>query len=198
MNLDLSDLPELVIFDMDGVLCELDDDKRIAFMVTRSALSAEAIAAAIWGSGFEAESDRGAFDADAYLLEFGRRTQCAVSHLDWVAYRRSGMTPIVASLEFAREVAARTTVALLTNNGLQLKRAIDEVFPELRAIFGPKIFVSAEFGTSKPDPAIFEALCARLGIAPSQAMMIDDRTENIDGARAAGLRGHVFVAPDIS
>jgi HAD superfamily hydrolase (TIGR01509 family) len=41
-------------------------------------------------------------------------------------------------------------------------------------------------GVVKPDPAIFELACRRLGIAPADALMVGDSPENDGGAEAVG------------
>ena len=83
-------------------------------------------------------------------------------------------------------------MAVLTNNDPLVEETIDELFPALRPIFGERIFVSARFRMAKPDPAVFRACCAAAGFVPEETFFTDDRTENVDGARAAGLTGHVF------
>ena len=50
------------------------------------------------------------------------------------------------------------------------------------------MLASAQMGATKPDPAIFTAACARLGVAPAQALMIgDDVGSDVDGALAVGM-----------
>ena len=45
---------------------------------------------------------------------------------------------------------------------------------------------------SKPDPEIYEILLKRYKIVPEQALFFDDRPENVEGARKAGINGVVF------
>ncbi len=47
----------------------------------------------------------------------------------------------------------------------------------------------------KPDEAIFRHTVAALGCAPSDAAMVDDRAENVAGARAVGMLGVHFTGP---
>lgn len=48
---------------------------------------------------------------------------------------------------------------------------------------------SAEAGARKPDPAIFDPALALAGCAPQEALHVGDtREEDVDGARAAGIR----------
>ncbi len=48
---------------------------------------------------------------------------------------------------------------------------------------------AAQFGSAKPDPAIFHAACAALGVAPHEAVYVgDDLHYDVRGAQNAGLR----------
>lgn len=55
-------------------------------------------------------------------------------------------------------------------------------------------FYSCELGLAKPDPAYFVAILERLGVAPERVLFIDDRADNVDGARQAGMLGEVFTS----
>lgn len=48
---------------------------------------------------------------------------------------------------------------------------------------------SSQFGSAKPDPAIFQTACAHMGVAPQDAVYVgDDLRLDVQGAQAAGLR----------
>jgi putative hydrolase of the HAD superfamily len=48
---------------------------------------------------------------------------------------------------------------------------------------------AAHFGKAKPDPAIFHAACAALGVAPAATVYVgDDLRLDVEGAQQAGLR----------
>ena len=49
------------------------------------------------------------------------------------------------------------------------------------------VVTSAEAGVAKPDPRIFAAALARVGVAPSRAVHVGDDFVDREGARAAGL-----------
>lgn len=53
-----------------------------------------------------------------------------------------------------------------------------------------KISLAAcDFGTAKPDPAIFRAACDALGVAPHETVYVgDDLRFDVEGAQKAGLR----------
>jgi putative hydrolase of the HAD superfamily len=62
-------------------------------------------------------------------------------------------------------------------------------FNRQRGLFAPfdRAFLSTELGLHKPQRAIFERLLADLGCGPAEAVFTDDKLENADGARAAGM-----------
>jgi len=51
---------------------------------------------------------------------------------------------------------------------------------------------SCELGIAKPDPAIYTYTCEKLGVAPAEALFLDDKAENIHAAEAVGLAGIQF------
>jgi HAD superfamily hydrolase (TIGR01509 family) len=184
---------ELVIFDMDQVLCRYDRPLRLRRLAAITGRKPEGVFAAVWKSGFEAASEAGAFDAETYLAGFGERLCYPLSRPQWVEARRLSMTPYPDMLALAATIKRSVPVALLTNNGFLTKETIAELFPELPPLFAIQLMFSAEFGARKPDPKVYRRVLARLGVAPQAALMIDDDVANVEGARAAGLHGHVFT-----
>jgi 2-haloacid dehalogenase len=55
------------------------------------------------------------------------------------------------------------------------------------------IIVSGEEKLLKPDPAIYWLALDRFRLHPHEALFVDDRQINVDGAEAIGLRAHLFV-----
>ncbi len=58
------------------------------------------------------------------------------------------------------------------------------------------IVVSGEVKLLKPDPAIYFLALDRFGLKPAEALFIDDREINVEGARAVGMQAHLFVGAD--
>ncbi len=55
------------------------------------------------------------------------------------------------------------------------------------------IVVSGEEKLLKPDPAIYYLALDRFGLKPAEALFIDDRIINAEGARAIGMQAHLFT-----
>ena len=67
-----------------------------------------------------------------------------------------------------------------------------------RAFFGRfrDIVVSGEEKLLKPDPAIYYLALRRFGLRPEEALFIDDREINVEGALAVGMKAHLFVGAE--
>jgi 2-haloacid dehalogenase len=55
------------------------------------------------------------------------------------------------------------------------------------------IVVSGEEKLLKPDPAIYYRALHRFGLRPEEALFIDDRAINAEGAEAVGMHAHLFT-----
>jgi 2-haloacid dehalogenase len=56
--------------------------------------------------------------------------------------------------------------------------------------------ISGDEGVIKPDARIYALLIGRFGLAPARTVFIDDREDNVVGARKAGLVGIHFRSAD--
>jgi putative hydrolase of the HAD superfamily len=51
------------------------------------------------------------------------------------------------------------------------------------------LVISAEVGLRKPDPAIYELACDRIGLTPEDCAFVDDLPRNVEVARELGMYG---------
>ncbi|TWI61544.1 putative hydrolase of the HAD superfamily [Pseudoduganella lurida] len=131
-------------------------------------------------------------------------------HLDLAALRRAGLEMAFADVgEDVSRIAAAMEHYLAARNAVQ---PYDDVLPGLLRLAGQVTLGSisngnadleviglahhfkvslaaAQFGKAKPDPAIFLAACAALGVAPAETVYVgDDLRLDVQGAQQAGLR----------
>jgi putative hydrolase of the HAD superfamily len=84
-------------------------------------------------------------------------------------------------------------LAVVSNSDGRVEEAL--VAAGLRDCFDV-VLDSALVGVEKPDPAIFRAALAALGVAPAEALYIGDLYDvDVVGARAAGMEA-VLLVPD--
>ena len=59
-----------------------------------------------------------------------------------------------------------------------------------------KIFTSFELGYRKPEAPIYQALIKATQLAPEELLFLDDRIENVEGARRCGITSELCSAPE--
>lgn len=93
---------------------------------------------------------------------------------------------------FIKELKSSYKIGVLSN-------ATSPDFHTIMALSGTlglfdQVVVSSDIGHIKPEPEIYQAMLARLGVEPSEALMIDDAQANVDGAIGVGMAGHRYVS----
>jgi 2-haloacid dehalogenase len=103
--------------------------------------------------------------------------------------------PVPGMIELVDELAARgVPLYAITNFSHEFWprfRATASVFDHFR-----DIVVSGDERMVKPDVRIFELAMRRFGVAPGEALFIDDRADNVAASEAVGFVGHHFVGAD--
>lgn len=184
--------PALVLFDLDDVLVGYDHAKRLASLSERTGIAPKIAHRALFTAGVEKAADAGELDVPGTLAALSAELGAPVTLEDWIASRAEAMSPRPEVLALAHAAAEGAQVAILTNNGLLLRDHLDRIHPPLFPLFSGRVYCSAQFGRRKPDPAIYLDCLAALGVAPADALFIDDKVANANGARAAGLKAHHY------
>jgi putative hydrolase of the HAD superfamily len=104
---------------------------------------------------------------------------------------------MVVALRRCRE---RLSTAMLTNNfllgdGDGAGTGAGGPLAEVVELFDV-VVESSRVGLRKPDPAIYELVCDRLGVAPDEAVFLDDLGVNLKPARAMGMTTIKVTDPD--
>jgi 2-haloacid dehalogenase len=181
-----------VVFDIGGVLIDadyrllcrklFDGDEEVQFFLGE-----------VLGTEFHHERDRGVPMAET-AAEWSRRHPDyeSVIHEFCDRFPEQWRGPVTGAPELLAELkAARVAVYGLTNWGRETWPLARERFPFLDSLDG--VLVSSEVGITKPDPAIFQLLCARFGVTPEESVFIDDVVQNVTAAQSLGFHGIVFT-----
>lgn len=96
----------------------------------------------------------------------------------------------------AERLAKRYPLALLSNATDELEDLLETQFG-LHHLFGV-VVNSARIGVAKPDRAAFDLVLSELGVAPHEALFIDDKPRNVAAAESLGIPSIHFVdAPSL-
>jgi HAD superfamily hydrolase (TIGR01509 family) len=188
-----------VLFDLGGVVLDIDFARPLAVWQPHSRLPPEQLRAAF------------RHDEEPYL----RHETGALPPRDYLAHLRQ-----VLALECDEEVVRTGFNAVLVAEIAETVRLLDAIrpdvpryaisntnplhvaeieraFPRLLPRFS-RVFVSHEIGHRKPDAAAFRHVLEEIGVAPPEALLFDDLLPNIQAARAIGMQAvQVRVPQDV-
>jgi putative hydrolase of the HAD superfamily len=94
-------------------------------------------------------------------------------------------------VDFIRSIRVRIKTGLLSNAYADARQSLGIRFPNLLSVFDEVIF-SAEVNLAKPDPRVYQLMLERLGVAPAEAIFVDDFIQNVKAAQALGMVGIHF------
>lgn len=118
----------------------------------------------------------------------------------WAAHARAYRTHFPASLlgEVPGSVDVLRRLAAAGVPMWGLTNWSHELFPHAPARFDflgllEDVVVSGTEGVAKPDPAIFEIVRVRTGLPLERLVFVDDRSDNVAAAAAAGMDALLFT-----
>ncbi len=181
------------LFDLDGTLVDSCPVHEAAFREAIAEIAPEALA------GFRYADHAGASTGSAALRLTGdaeragrlaRRKQ--ELYREHVAAGRAALFPGARRL-LDRIAAAGRTAYLVTGGS---RASVERVLAAC-ALTGRfrAVLTSDDVPASKPDPAVYAAACARWGVDPRDAVVLEDSAHGVASAVGAGLATlHVHVA----
>ncbi|MET0724968.1 MAG: HAD family phosphatase [Leifsonia sp.] len=189
----------VVVFDYGEVISHSPTEQNRAELLATAGIDpadAEAFWAAYW-AGREA-LDEGTVSIVDYWAGIGaaagRDWPPETVHGLWVIDFSGWLSINTGTIRVIEDLAAGgTRLALLSNAGPDFSSFFRN--GSFGALF-ERTFVSGELLLVKPDAAIYRHVLDELGISAEEMVFIDNKAENIAGAAALGITGHVFTSPD--
>jgi len=192
------DSADALLFDLGGVVIEIDFDRAFACWAAHSHHSREAIKSKFSFDCFYKRHERGEIGALAYFESL--RTSLGIDISDrqfvdgWNAIYVREVPGIAVLLQRARE---KLPLYAFTNSNPTHQPVWSKRFADVLGLF-QTVFVSSEIGKRKPEPGAFHAVAEAIGVQLHRIVFFDDSLENVDGARTMGLRAiHVRSIADI-
>jgi len=182
-----------VYFDLGGVIVRTEDKGPRARLAASLGLSQEQIAKEVFeggGDGSAARASLGEISEEEHWrnvvralglpeseLPHVRTDFFAGDHIDWDI------------VNFLRGLRKSRKTGLISNAWSDLRAWM--VSQEFDDAFDA-VSISAELGMAKPAAGIFWHALDQLGVAPEEAVFVDDFAENVEAGRALGMHGVHF------
>jgi HAD superfamily hydrolase (TIGR01509 family) len=182
--------PELVIFDLDGVLI---DSERIAVRIESKFLTQLGwpLTEAEVAERFMGRSPQ--VMVDAVEQRFGDRLPA-----DWVerwtaSYRaayEAELQPVDGAIEMLDALSLPSCIATSSEpESLRFKLGVTGLWER----FEGRIFSASEVEHGKPAPDLFLHAAAQMGVAPGRCVVVEDSQYGVQAARAAGMEVFAYV-----
>lgn len=187
-----------VVFDYGNVLCleqTLEDMKRMAVVC---GIPHERFSELYWK--LRPPYDRGDLDGPAYWTAvvgqqdlgmkgpgLSRDQIATLIKLDCEGITR----PNQGAVEWATLLHSEGfPLTLLSNMPLELSRHVTKSLPSLSTF--ERLIYSCDYGSIKPELAIYRNCLERLNAAPHDILYLDDRAENVEAAASLGINSVLF------
>lgn len=203
MNQHLSGLEQMpaveaLLFDLGGVLIDLDFNRAFEHWQTFSALPLEGIRAAFRFDDAYEKHERGEIDASGYFAHLVKKLQLRNDPegiaLGWNAIFTGEITETLALVQAAR---TQLPCYAFSNSNAVHQAAWSRMYPAVVQAFD-RIFVSCDIGLRKPERQAFGHIAREISVNSRAILFFDDLAENVAGARAAGLQAvHVRGPADV-
>jgi putative hydrolase of the HAD superfamily len=185
-----------VIFDYGNVISQPQPEEDLAALAREARTPVGAFRDAYWPRRIDydrADLDGWEFWGDVAERLGQRWDDRRIIRMMWLdtvswLHLRAGTVALVEELS-----AASKRLALLSNAPVEVADAVAQL--PLARHFEHLVF-SCDVKATKPHPDCYRAALDRLDTEPAGAVFIDDRAENVAGARQLGITALQFTDPD--
>lgn len=187
---------DALLYDFGGVLVEINFDSIFARWAELARVPFEQVKGRFAHGGAYRRHERGEIDLAAYYQAL--RAELGIQLTDkqftdgWQRVFGHEHPQVVDAI---RALAPRIPQYLLSNTN----RTHYDFFRErYAAALAPlrRVFVSCDMDARKPERASFEYVAREVCVPPDRIYFLDDTAENVEGARAAGMKAAHIRSPD--
>lgn len=184
---------EWIVFDLGGVVLEVDQRNIFKGLAECTEMPADVVRARLladkdfWGRHGTCVTT----DAEFHAV-VSRTLGVPIEEEHAVAALNAELgDEIESTVTLMQQLKPRYKLACLSNTNSTHWRALVDNYPCMQLF--DKRLASQEMGLAKPDPEMYRRAATLLAARPERIIFIDDKLENVEGARDAGWHAHHYV-----
>ncbi len=183
-----------LLFDLGGVVINFDFGGAFRLWASRAGCEPSELAERFAIDEPYEQHERGEIPASTYFAALRHSLAIDLPDEDFVEGWNDVYLGVIPGMSETLSVAQRhVPLYAFTNSNPTHKSVWEHLYASDLQPFAA-VFVSSDIGARKPDPDAFILVATRMGCAPEDVLFFDDAPENIEGARAAGMRGVVVTS----
>lgn len=180
-----------VIFDLGGVINRTLDRVPREKLAERAGLSYDALNKLVFDTDTAIQATLGKVTTDQHWNNVRTLLGLPADELSKVEkYFWGGDSIDTELVEYIRQKRLHYKTGLLSNAWDDLRHYLENEWQIADAF--DEIIISSEVGVAKPDPRIYNITLERLGVAPQEAIFVDDFPDNVEGALRLGIHAIRF------
>ena len=178
---------DAVLFDLGGVVFDIDFDRAFSVWAGHSGEPQDAMASRFSFDTSYERHERGEIDAHQYFAVL--RSMLKIDLTD--AELAEGWNSIYGDeydemSDLLCRLARAVPIYAFTNSNPTHQQVWEQKYHCTLSQFR-RVFVSSEMGVRKPEPRSYWAVAEEMGVAPERVLFFDDTPENARGAEAVGM-----------
>lgn len=190
------------IFDLGGVIIGLDEQATIDSFSEATGIPPIEIQQRIEGADIFQRYEKGLINDEAFRTGINKTFDSSLSEeqIDhcWNAMLLSITTPRLKLLSALR---AKYKVIILSNTNSIHIEAFNKILENVSgkdslSFFADHVFFSHQLNMRKPDIEIYQEILHLSKTKASEALFMDDKTENLEGASKVGIHTKLIGHPD--
>lgn len=178
-------LYQLVIFDVGGVVVDMESDRLVHQVSQLLGRSFEEVQKAIYHEELLLPFELGRISPTAYYEGLKKRLKLRWTYEQFVRAWNDIFRENAEVTEILQRLRKRHRLIALTNTNMLHLDYLKAAFPSLSVL--EDWVASCDVGLRKPDPEFYQLALARSGVRASQAVYVDDRPELVEAGRGVGL-----------
>jgi epoxide hydrolase-like predicted phosphatase len=180
-----------VIFDLGGVINRTEDRNPRTRLAERAGMSYDDLMKLVFDTESAIQATLGKVTTREHWEIVRKILDVSAEELSPVESHFWGGDKVDFDLvKYIRSLRPKYKTGLLSNAWDDLRYYLEKEWKIADAF--DEIVISAEVGVAKPDPRIYQIALERLGVAPQEAIFVDDYPANIEGASRLGIHAIRF------
>jgi HAD superfamily hydrolase (TIGR01509 family) len=184
-------------FDLGNVLLFFDHGLAMRSMAKIAGVAPERMREVVMESDLQIEYETGLITGEAFIDRIAESLQTSLDTREMLQAAADMFIPnhqILPVLEHVKR--SGVPIGLLSNTcQAHWEWILEQRYASVIDHFGP-IILSYEAKSMKPDPHIYHVAESHAGCPPEKIFFVDDRHDNVEGARKAGWMAEPFTSAD--
>ena len=192
------DSVDALLFDLGGVVIDIDFDRVFARWAVHAGRDAAAIKARFRADSWYERHERSEIDAIAYFASLRSSLGIDLSDAQFLdGWEEVFVGEVAGMASLLRRAGEKRPLYVFSNTNPAHQEAWSRRYADVLGLF-QRVFASSEIGKRKPDPEAFRTVAAAIGAPAARILFFDDSLENVEGSRAAGMQAvHVRSIADV-